>query len=189
MRKIYGILAAAGILLVMLPVSVIAESGDEIDEDIVGSNEYQCMYGNKIRKYKNDDGIDYQWLYRNRLKKCDTDIKPSSVDPGFQVGLRGIWGYSGDNESDGYFGGIIERRNRFGLFKGVYNLSGNESKSRLVGVMRFGYFNGKIISHDGRKCHVTGLYKVEKEEQLFKLRWMTAHNDGWAVAKIVIPED
>ena len=38
--------------------------------------------------------------------------------------------------------------------------------------MRHGYFNGKIILEDGGRYPVTGLYKVDREDQLFKLRWM-----------------
>ena len=169
MKKIFGILAAAGILLVMFPVSVMADPVEVTGENAV-------------------DAKNYQWMYRNRQQKCYNEMRPISDDPEKQVCLRGIWGYSGDNESDGYFGGRITRRNRVGVFKGLYNISGDENKSGLIGVMRFCYFNGRIITSNGSKCPVVGLYKFDKEEQLFKLRWMTPHRDGWAVARIVIPE-
>ena len=82
----------------------------------------------------------------------------------------------------------ITLRNRVGVFNRLYNMTGNESKTRIVGIMRHGYFNGKIITDDGDKCPVTGLYKINRENQLFKLRWMTPHGTGWAVARIILPE-
>ena len=82
----------------------------------------------------------------------------------------------------------ITQRNRVGVFNRLYNMTGNESKTRIVGIMRHGYFNGKIITEDGGKCPGTGLYKINRENQVFKLRWMTPHGTGWAVARIILPE-
>ena len=133
-----------------------------------------------IRDSKYVEQLDEKQLY-------DTDEPPEN-DPQKKVVLRGIWGHSGYNESDGYFGAEITRRNRVGVFKGLYNTTGNESKTRILGIMRHGYFNGKIITEDGGKCPITCLYRINRENQLFKLRWMTPHGNGWAVARIIISE-
>jgi len=168
MKKIYGILVAAGILLAMIPVSAMAYSDTEF---VPYAMEQENTYVEQL---------DEQQVY--------TADEPPDDGPQKKVVLRGIWGHAGDNESDGYFGARITRRNRVGVFNGLYNTTGNESKTRIVGIMRHGYFNGKIITEDGGKCPVTGLYKINRENQLFKLRWMTPHGTGWAVARIILPE-
>ena len=168
MKKIYGILVAAGILLAMISVSAMAYSDTEfVPYAMAQENTYV-------------EQLDEQQLY--------AADEPPDDGPQKKVGLRGIWGHAGDNESDGYFGARITRRNRVGVFNGLYNTTGNESKTRIVGIMRHGYFNGKIITEDGGKCPVTGLYKINRENQVFKLRWMTPHGTGWAVARIILPE-
>ena len=168
MKKIYGILVAAGILLAMIPVSAMAYSDTEfVPYATAQENTYV-------------EQLDEQQLY--------AADEPLDDGPQEKVVLRGIWGHAGDNESDGYFGARITRRNRVGVFNGLYNTTGNESKTRIVGMMRHGYFNGKIITEDSGKCPVTGLYKISRENQLFKLRWMTPHGTGWAVARIILPE-
>ena len=137
MKKIYGILVAAGILLAMIPVSAMAYS----DTDFVP---YATAQENTYVEQ-----LDEQQLYVADVPPDDSSQK--------KVILRGIWGHAGDNESDGYFGARITRRNRAGVFNGLYNTTGNESKTQIVGIMRHGYFNGKIIAEDGGECPVTGL--------------------------------
>jgi len=168
MKKIYGILVAAGILLAMIPVSVMAYSDTAF---VPYAMEHENTYVEQLNE---------QQLYAADGPPDDASQK--------KISLRGIWGHAGDKESDRYFGARITRRNRVGAFNGLYNTTGNESKTRIVGIMRHGYFNGKIITEDGGKCPVTGLYKINKENQLFKLRWMTPHGNGWAVARIILPE-
>jgi hypothetical protein len=121
MNEIYGILVAAGILLAMIPVSAMAYS----DTDFVP---YAMAQENTYVEQR-----DEQQLYAADGPPDDSSQK--------KVDLRGIWGHAGDNESDGYFGARITRRNRVGVFNGLYNTTGNESKTRIVGIMRHGYFN------------------------------------------------
>ncbi len=168
MKKIYGILVAAGILLAMIPVSAMAYSDTEFVPYAMAQENTHVEQLDKQQLYAADE--------------------PPDDGPQKKVVLRGIWGHAGDNESDGYFGARITRRNRVGVFNGLYNTTGNESKTRIVGIMRHGYFNGKIITEDGDKCPVTGLYKINRENQVFKLRWMTPRGTGWAVARIILPE-
>jgi len=168
MKKMYEVLVVAGILLSMMPVSAMAYSDKEfVPHTIAHENTYVEQY-NEQQLYAAD--------------------KPSYDGPHKKIVLRGIWGHAGDNESDGYFGARITRRNRVGIFNGLYNTTGNESKTRIVGIMRHGYFNGKIITEGGGKFPITGLYKINRENQLFKLRWMTPRGTGWAVARILLPE-
>jgi hypothetical protein len=166
MKKMYGILIAAGILLATVTVTAMADPVTEFDSDYI-------MQENAELRLK------------NRQQMCNLSGRPTDDSQHKMVSLRGIWGHFGDNESDGYFGARITRRNRVGFFNGFYNTTGNESKIRLVGIMRYGYFNGKIITEDGGRCPVIGLYKVDQEKQLFKLRWMAPHGNGWGVARII----
>jgi len=169
MKKMYGVLIVVGTLLAMVPVTAMTDSVTEYDLD------YMMQENAKLQ-------------LKNRQQMRTVGGGPTDDAHQKKIGLRGIWGHAGDNESDGYFGARITRRNRVGVFNGLYNATDNESKTRIVGIMRHGYFNGKIITEDGGKCPVTGLYKINKENQLFKLRWMTSHGNGWAVARIILPE-
>lgn len=166
-------LAIAGMLLATVPFLVMADTVDEypvvgVDPDAVAIDEeiFQQM----------DESL------------LDADDEAAATDcPPDYVKIRGIWGHSGDNESDGYFGGRITRRERVGVFKGVYNTTGSDNRTQFVFLMKKGYLNGKIITDEG-EYSITGLYKVDKEKNLLKLRWMTAHAEGWAVARILMPD-
>ena len=107
--------------------------------------------------------------------------------------IRGKWGNGKDREFDGYWGGRITLRTnqngiRVGVFKGLFNKTGDDEKQQLVGIMKKGYFNGKIIKEDGSETKLTGLYKIDRENKLLKMQWMVPHNAGWAIARIQIVE-
>jgi hypothetical protein len=170
MKKIVGMLVGAGVLLALMNVSAIAYPVVELGQDAA-----VC------------EKAGFQKLERIRQHLSVAEGKPTADVLQNYIKVRGVWGYAGDNESDGYFGGNITRRNRVGLFRGLYNITDNESKGRIVGIMRYGYFNGRVITPDGDKCHVTALYKIDEENELLKLRWMTPLKAGWAVAKIEFP--
>ena len=88
MKKIYGILAVVGILLAMIPVSTAAYPGNDFSQD------------NLVQEKEG-----FQQQIRQQLR---TPMGTSSADASQKyVKVRGIWGYSGDNESDGYFGGMV----------------------------------------------------------------------------------
>lgn len=169
MKKIYGILVATGILFAMIPVSAATYPANDFGQDVAVQE--KAGFLQQIRQQPR------------------TDMGASTADaPQKYVKVIGIWGYTGDNESDGYFGGRITRKGRFGVLRGLYNVTGNESKGKIVGIMKRGYFNGRLTTSNGSKCHITGLYKIDKENHLLKLRWMTPHKSGWAIAKITIPD-
>jgi hypothetical protein len=119
----------------------------------------------------------------------------SSVQPQADVALiptnngsariRGVWGYAGDNVTQGYFGVKIVQKNNIYQLGGRWNTTDNESSGKIIGVLRRGYFNGKIILSNGSKIPITGLYRVDKEKNQIFLRWMTPEQDGWAVGKII----
>ena len=195
MRKMYGMLAVAGILLAMIPASVMAAPVIEVDEDAA-----ICEDAGYVEQYKEKYGplnaADTQIVGKERIKNrnlvrqkySDENGPTADLAPKKVAKLRGIWGFAGDNESDGYFAGRLVRRNRVGVFKGVYNKTDNESQGKIFGIMKKGYFNGAIITPNGERIRITGLYKIDVEDKTFKLRWMASYAAGWAAAKIVVPE-
>jgi hypothetical protein len=190
MKKIFGMLVMAGILLAMIPASVMAVPIKKVDEDTAIYKEAgyvrQYKYKNGLLNICNteligEEKIKNKYIVKQRL--CN-DEEPNKK----YVKLRGIWGLIGDNESDGYFGGRIFRRGRFAVFKGLYNKTDNESFCKIFGIMKRGYFNGRVINPNNESCKITGLYKIDRENKTFKMRWMTRHNSGWAVARIIPTE-
>lgn len=170
MKKIYATLVAAAVLTAWIPALVLA---DPVTDEERNKDEFIQI----LENVSNDTQI---------LENPSSDTPDVASDDGRleYVKVRGIWGHAGDNESDGYFGGKITRRERVAVFKGVYNETGNKNRTQIIGIMKRGYFNGKIVTEDGQ-YRITGLYKVENN--LLKLRWTTAHANGWAVARIILP--
>ena len=103
--------------------------------------------------------------------------------PPQSVKIIGIWGYIDDRTPDGYFRGEITRKGRFAVFRGVFNETDNETRTPVIGIMKNGYFIGKVITDDG-PYRVTGLYRIDREKHLLKLRWMAAREQGWAVGRV-----
>ena len=97
--------------------------------------------------------------------------------------FRGIWGYADDNETQGYVGGFIGRRGRFGYINGAWNTTDDDKQGRVFGILKKGFFNGKIVTENGTN-RITGLYRIDKEKQVLHLRWMTAYKVGWAHCRI-----
>jgi len=104
------------------------------------------------------------------------------------VEVEGIWGYADKNESSGYFAGKIMKNRRVSILKGVFNTTDNKSKGKIIGIMKHGYFNGKILTGNGTRYPLTGLYDINRENKTIRIRWVTHHEIGWAKAKIIIPE-
>lgn len=186
MKKIY-VIAVVGILLALLPVAaaepVIEEDDDEaVWEEAGDEQSYQQETLNA------DEGLVDSAKTKNK-EKLRLWGKASIQDkcPKKYVKIRGTWGISGENESDGYFGARIARRGRFAIFKGLYNKTDNETYGKVFGIMKKGYFNGRVVNPAGESCKITGLYHVDKENNILKMRWMTPHSGGWAVGKIILP--
>ncbi len=99
------------------------------------------------------------------------------------ITVLGKWGEGKDHDFDGFFGGRITRKGRFGVFVGAYNKTGEEERTRIVGIMKQGYFNGKIISDDC-EYRVTALYSIGTENDLIKMQWMVKGQGGWAIGRI-----
>jgi len=178
MKKLYKILIVAGVLLALMPVSSMADSIVDIDSPLseIEEKNYVIKDEAKLRVKSK------QQLKENYAKEASTDAKERVVK------FRGIWGLSDDNESDGYFGGKIIRRQKVTVLKGLYNKTGNESKGKVVGIMKDGYFNGRVINPDGKVCKITGLFKINKDELTFGMHWLTPYNSGWTRSKL-IPEE
>jgi len=196
MKKIVGMLVVAGLILIMVPVIAMADPITEFDGDSA-----VCKEAGYVKQYKNRYGslnsadaglvgearIKNRNLVRQRLYNGNEPTQDVAPDKKY-VKLRGMWGLAGDNESDGYFGGQITRRDRFAVFRGLYNKTDNETHGKIFGIMKKGYFNGGIVTPTGEKCRITGLYKIDKENKTLKMRWITPHNAGWAVAKTILPD-
>ena len=193
MKKIVGMLVVAGIVLGLMPVAAMADSLLESEQDAAISEEagvkgYQNKYGVLTTDDKTSSGQEkIKNLARNRF--WNGNGPKQDIASRDYAKVRGIWGLAGDNESDGYFGGKIVRRGRVAVFKGLYNKTDNETFGKVVGIFKRGYFLGKVVNPDGESCRITGLYKVDKEEKIFKMRWMTTHLSGWAAGKIIPVED
>jgi hypothetical protein len=164
MKKIYTMVLMIVVLVTLVPTLVFA---DEIMNETKENNDQL----NANVQYGKDTSV---------LSKADLSGK--------QFKVRGKWGNAGDKEHDGYFGGVItiksnENDRLYGVFKGRYNKTGEDSSGEFIGFLKKGYFNGKIKFDDG-ETKVTGLYKINRENHLLKLQWMIPFHSGWAVGKI-----
>jgi len=196
MKRTIGMLVAVGVLLAILPVSTMAYP--TADEARVYPFRYvnanSLIYTTKAVSTATDSNVlNAISPYLDDSDKLDNGVKCKKIR------VRGVWGFLGDNISDGHFGGIIKRTKRcdVSVFRGVYycndngsntSLVYNEKRGKFIVFMKHGYFNGKLITPKGYMRPITGLYKVDRENRLLKLRWLLPHNNGWAIAKMSIPE-
>lgn len=162
MKKIYGILISAGVLLSMLSIVAMAAPID----------------GQSITA---DSGLASQ----QPDKQIPEDEQINITSPSGFVKIRGTWGYQESNESIGNFAGRIVKKGNVVHLVGQYRTNDNQTKGKMAGVLIRGYFNGKFTSADGKEYKITGLYKYDKENKTLKIRWMTADYNGWAVGKII----
>jgi hypothetical protein len=151
----------------------IAEEPEYVSE-IEDVLENQLVDGSTTLQEKSPDGAKQ---LRNRYQK--------SEKPKCSVKFRGRWGFSDDNETDGYLSGYLIRRGRVGILKAGWNFTDNESKGRVFGLMKHGFINGRVITPKGAKIPLTGLYKINGEEETLKIRWMTPNKSGWAACKLI----
>jgi hypothetical protein len=122
----------------------------------------------------------------NTDKAVTTDTTFSLSNDTSQVKFRGIWGYEGFNETSGYLGGVLVKRERVVVLKGLWNTTDNMTKGNIVGILKRGYFNGRIITQNQTKYHIVGLYRYDAEDSVLHLRWMTVHQTGWAHCHILV---
>lgn len=170
MKKTFGILVVVGLVLATAVVSTVAYPIRELGVD--GRLYEKARFGERNRQ---------QFLVTVERLPSDHPEKRFAE-------VKGIWGYTGENESNGYFAGRIVKNPRISIFRGVFNISDNGSKGKIIGIMKAGYFNGRVIMENGTRHRLTGLYDINMEKRTLRIRWMTFHKNGWAVAKIIIPE-
>ena len=89
----------------------------------------------------------------------------------------------GENETSGYVAGLLSKKGRYGILKGIWNTTDNSSKGKVAGILKKGFFAGKV-SYNGSAQRIVGLYKVDKENNSFHMKWMTAGQVGWAHCRI-----
>ena len=182
MRKILGILASAVVLLAVLPAASVAATPRQFKElknvsecpgflAVEQAYEQAPDYGNgqHIKQIRNQRGLQQSGSDHPRLR------------------FRGAWGFAGDNESDGYITGVITKGRGTAHLYGIWNTIDNESGGKVFGVMRHGYFNGRVTSINGTTYPIAGLYKVDREKHTLKMRWITPRRGGWAAARLGQP--
>jgi len=124
-------------------------------------------------------------------EQIDSDVLVDGLNEQIEEGkanditVMGKWGYGREQTADGFFAAKLFRRGRVGVFKGVYNVSGEDERTPIVLLLKKGYIVGKIITDSG-PVKVTGLYSIDREQELLKMQWMTPGKAGWAVGKISI---
>ena len=102
-----------------------------------------------------------------------------------RVKFRGIWGFAGDNETDGYITGVITKGKHAARLYGIWNETNDSGKKgKIIGVLKRGYFNGRVVTENGTSYHIAGIYRVDREHHLLKIRWIMPRCSGWAVLKI-----
>lgn len=131
-----------------------------------------------------DQTIPIQETNINKAGTTNTTI--TLLNDTSQVKFRGIWGYEGFNETSGNLGGVLMKRERIVVLKGQWNTTDNITKGNIVGILKSGYFNGRIITQNQTKCRIVGLYRLDAENNLLHLHWMTAHQTGWAHCRILV---
>lgn len=205
MKKIYGILIGAVLLLAMLPASGLAADTNTANGS--SGSPLKAIHGNQyIVSVRNTPQSD-NFLSRNAgvtissdERNLDYTYTEDVLSDGacHRIMIRGVWGHSGDNISDGRFGTVMfKQRGRYGfIFEGLYNCNDNKSTDSIIGNENMGRFkirmnngfgNGLLITKDGHTAPITVLYKINRENSMIRLRWMTPHSDGWAVGKSIVP--
>jgi hypothetical protein len=188
MKNLLKILAVVGIMTTIIPFAALAEASDYDVDEAYEENEidFELKEKNEIEKpkkiYKTES---CKPLRLGKIKDVYQCVK-SNDQSKRNVIFKGIWGFSDDNESDGYFAGKIACGHKLRIFKGFYNKTDNETKGRIIGVLKNGYFNGKIISPEGSSTPIVGLFKVDRENKTLKMKWMTVHSSGWAAARLTL---
>jgi len=86
--------------------------------------------------YGNQD-ISIQGTSDNKAVKTDTTLPLSTDTP--RVKFRGIWGYEGSNETCGYLGGVLVKRERVVVLKGLWNTTDNLTKGNIVGILKYAF--------------------------------------------------
>ena len=177
MKKIYMLLLLVAAFAVMISTLVLAE-------EIIEENNVTDFYDEYSEEYKIESPLN---------ENLEVAAVSSDIHDQRCLKVRGKWGFGKDPDFDGYFGGRITIRitksgHRVGIFKGLYNKTDDDEQYAIVGIMKKGYFNGKITTTDG-ECKFTALYTVDRENHLLKMQWMIPRQAGWAMARIEIKEN
>jgi hypothetical protein len=179
MKKTYMIVLFVASITAMIPTLVMADT-------LIVKERYNSNLSTlSALSFSEENSLDSMFAIDDH-----TDKAPLSYSDQPYVIVRGKWGNGSDPDFDGYFDGRITFRmtqvgNRIGIFRGLYNKTSEDEKYSLVGIMKKGYFIGKITTSDAQ-YKFTGLYYIDQENQLLKMQWMIPRNAGWAIAQIQI---
>ena len=200
-KKLWATIIIGGMLLMGVSSIVYASETDLkeidlLDDSKTSENEYQ----DDVLEEGTEDSIQKINMYKKMLGEDSAKIQrlrnyravKQNVKPKAKFG--GVWGYTGDEEIQGYVGGVVGRLGCVGVLKGIWNTTDNEVKGRVVGILKHGFFNGRVINEDGEKTPITGFYKINRENHTFGIKWMTPYESGFVHARYspirpVIAED
>jgi len=177
MKKIYMNVLFVAAIAALIPTLVMADT--MIEKERYNSN----LSSLSALSFSEENSLDSLFAVDDQ-----TDKAPLSYSDQPYVIVKGKWGNGTDPDFDGYFDGRITFRmtqvgNRIGIFRGLYNKTGEDEKYSLIGIMKKGYFIGKITT-SAAQYKLTGLYYIDQENQLLKMQWMIPRNSGWAIARI-----
>ena len=195
-NKIWATIVIGAVLLMSISSIVYASETYEIEpvlvESVLEYEEEQLLENAEV----NDQTV---MPMRQRLKKrymageLPTDIsseqiqkyKPDNNPKSTKVKARfkGVWGYTDGEEIEGYVAGVVGRRGRVGFLKGSWNTTDGETKGRVAGILKHGFFNGRVTNENGEKTPITGFYKVDRENHTFGIKWMTPNKSGFVRAR------
>jgi len=126
-------------------------------------------------------------LPTEKKKSCDVPLPRFPKNPEkniHRVKVIGKWGYSGENQSAGYFIMVLKRvRKRLILVKGLLNTTNGSAKARFFGIAKRCFLNG-VIRYDNRTIPVVGLLKIDRDNNVIRAKWMSPRESGWAVGRI-----
>jgi len=105
---------------------------------------------------------------------------------GYRVKVIGKWGYRGENRSAGYFVMVLKRaRKRLILVKGLLNTTDGSAKAKFFGIAKRCFLNG-VVRYDNKTVPVVGLLKLDRDNKMVMVKWMSPRVSGWAVGRISV---
>ncbi|MBN2066729.1 MAG: hypothetical protein JW771_08000 [Candidatus Thermoplasmatota archaeon] len=173
-KKIWTGAIVLGILLLGM-ASVVNASDGSVTSASAMNNMKQAEY-----QYRQEEALPAVVGADALVGQPTADVAPL---PHIRVRFKGIWGDLGDNETKGYCKGTLGKTGRIGFLNGFYNTT-NGSVGRVRGILKYGYFNGKIITPKGEKRPITGFYRIDQETRSLHIQWMTINRVGWAHLRI-----
>ena len=114
-----------------------------------------------------------------------SDAALSQLVNNTKTSFHGVWGYNESNDTAGIIAGTLVKHQRGVVLKGRWTTTDNTTQGRVVGVLRNGYFCGRLLMGNSTYYRITGLFRYDSDSKILSLRWMTKANIGWAHCQIL----